>query len=257
MAHDSSNLWILPMAGVGSRVGTLAPHKSLISIHGKPALYWFFLGLRFHLRDQDAILIVTRTELLHRHHLEGVAQACLDQLGIRSELHLHGVNFLPQGPAHSAFLGLTAARHEGPVVVVNPDQFCFFEFPEPDRKWASFVPIGFSAASSKSYVDLDQDENGLFIRRIWEKQAWRSVSSTGVYGFEHAELAEWALHEALEKAPHWRDEYFVGPSINLVVDKGLRVIPTATPVKFSLGEPESIDTFVRWSQQLLQPRPGS
>lgn len=236
--------WVLPMAGLGTRVRDFGPSKPLIEIHGRPVFAWCLTGLQPAIKSGDRIIVSARADTELPHELRSLLPQWLDKLGIDARSEITEVSNLPSGPAHSVLLATEGFTDEGPVVVVNPDQFCVVDFPERLHEWDGFVAVAFNNSQHSSYVSLFPQGQHHTVSRIWEKTNPHYLTSTGVYGFRDMDLIRRCLADAMKGPYHHGKEYFVGPALDAYIQRfGITVLAQPVRAKFDLGNPEGLREF--------------
>jgi len=128
-------------------------------------------------------------------------------------------------------------------VIVNPDQFCQFTFPDWSDPWDAFVPINFSASRERSYVTLVVESEHYLLNQFSEKRQQTPFVSVGIYGFRRGSRAIYCIEEAMRGKPHHNEEYFVAPSLEHLTRSGGSVWPTEVLAKYDLGDIKGLDQF--------------
>ena len=52
-------IWILPMAGKGTRTNSLGKFKPFIKVNGKEIIDWFLIGIKNKIKKNDIIFLIT------------------------------------------------------------------------------------------------------------------------------------------------------------------------------------------------------
>lgn len=231
--------WILPMAGKGTRTLELGQCKPAIFVSGKPVLAWCLISLQNLVEPGDKIIGITTSNFEENYKISDILKRWALKVGVVGEPEMVLVDSTPPGPAASVYAAKPFVDTDSIAVVVNTDQFCIFSMPDHRLPWDAFLPLYVNSTGSSSYVDIN---NGV-IKKIKEKELISVCASSGVYGFRRAEDLFSLLESELGGEPHFGNEFFVGPTINRMIERGGLVIPTSTIAKFDLGNVKSINQF--------------
>tara|TARA_B100000795_G_scaffold262737_1_gene240988 strand:- start:506 stop:742 length:237 start_codon:yes stop_codon:yes gene_type:complete len=52
-------IWILPLAGKGTRTNTLSEFKPFVNVNNKTIIEWFFIGIKNKIKKGDNIFFIT------------------------------------------------------------------------------------------------------------------------------------------------------------------------------------------------------
>ena len=235
-----NKIWILPMAGKGTRTYSFGPCKPAISIYGRPICSWCLLGLKKHISPSDKIYAITTNYFQREFDLEFLLKKALEDYEIDAEFELITLLETPPGPAASVY----AAREYIPLgnyslVVVNIDQFCDFEFPSFKLDWDAFLPIYFNNTGKSSYASVI---NGKIIN-LEEKKLISNHASAGVYGFRKYSILFEQIDKAMKLSPHRDGEYFIAPILSKMALEGKLILPTSVYAKYDLGDVNGINRF--------------
>ncbi len=234
-------LWIVPLAGKGSRVKIFGNCKPLIKINGNHILYWFLKGLKNKIKKNDVILFITNHSQNNNFLLNTkIKKIVRNDLNIKSKIIIKTIPFTPLGPAMSVFQGIKGLNLKCETIIVNHDQFIDFDY--PSKKWDVFVPIHYNDNLSSSYVNIENKK----IIKITEKKLTSNYASSGVYGFKTLTLLRKTLTNTLKGNPHFNDEYFIGPSIKFLININKNIVPVKTIFKFELGSNKGILFFKKF-----------
>ncbi len=232
-------VWILPMAGRGKRSQELGECKPAIQVLDRPILGWCLTGLSTVISEGDRVVITTTKYFEEKFGLSRLAQAALDDMGLRAKLLLVELDDVPPGPAASVYAAVDHFRNAGETVVVNSDQFVQFLPPPNGEAWEAYVPLYVNSTGRSSYAQIDDGR----ITRIVEKKLISNYASAGVYGFATGAVLARALETTFEGEPHHGGEYYVGPAINEIIRSGGRVLPSSLVAKYDLGGVPQIKHF--------------
>ena len=231
--------WILPMAGKGTRTSKLGECKPAIKIFEKPIFSWCLSGIKKHISSDDLIIAITTEYFESKFRLESLLRKSLVENEILAQVHFITVPNTPNGPADSVFKSKDIVNKKEITIVINPDQYCNFDFPKSSERWDVFMPLYFNNTGKSSYVLIENNK----ITEVKEKLLISNYASSGIYAFKKGQILFDYLEKTFNKKPHKDEEYFVGPIISEIVSDGYEVLPTSVLSKFDLGDLESILIF--------------
>ncbi len=234
-------LWIIPLAGKGTRVKKIGNCKPLIKINGHYILYWFLKGLKTKIKKEDTILFITNRTQNNSFLLNSkIKNIVTNNLKIKSKIIIKTIAFTPLGPAMSVFQGIKELDLKCETIIVNHDQFVDFEYPL--KKWDAFMPLHYNNNHSSSYVNIKNKK----ISKITEKKMTSNYASSGVYGFKTLTLLKKTLTNSFKNKPHFNNEYFIGPSMKFLININKSIVPVKTIYKFELGSIKGITLFKKF-----------
>lgn len=240
-------IWVLPMAGAGTRTRALGHCKPAIFVLGRPILAWCLSGLRSLIIPGDRVVAITTHAFEKEFAIGQLIQDWLLKLSIEVEFKMVLVDDIPQGPAASIYAASSEFSVDNVTIVVNTDQFIQFSIPENLKHMDAFIPLYVNNSGKSSYVMLT---DGL-ITSIVEKQLISCYASAGVYGFTSGCVLAETLSDSLSGPPHYKNEYFVGPSMNNLIASGGRIHPTTVIAKYDLGSVKGIHEFAFFVKGLI------
>jgi hypothetical protein len=239
----NAKIWILPMAGYGRRCSELGACKAMIRIHDKYAIEHCLDGIFEHISDGDLIDPIMLWEHEENFGIIRLIEKYFQKR--RREVTIAGkfVYRVQPGPAATvsfcSFLE-SPSYQDLETIVVNTDQHCEFEFPANDV-YDAFMPLYINTTGKSSYATIRGDA----ITEIREKDMSHSIAaSAGVYGFRHLSLLRECLKVTLQKQPHHKGEWYIGPAMNWLAYRGMIVRPTSVRCKYDLGNPTGIRKFI-------------
>lgn len=231
-------LWILPLGGKGLRVKKFGRSKPLIKIKYRYIIEWFFLSLKEHLDTNDKLLIIILKDQDKKFSLKKkIYPICKKYFKKKNIIFKILNNEVTSGPAETVSLGIKKIDFKKTTIVANHDQFIKFEFPKV--KFDAFVPVYFNNSNNSSYVKIKKNT----ITSVVEKKRVSSHASSGIYGFKNLSILRSILNKTLKFKPHFKNEFFIGPSLNFLIKQKKKVIPTKTNLKLDLGTKQGIDYF--------------
>ena len=231
------------MAGRGTRTNELGSFKPFIKVNGFSILEWLLLSLGVHVTENCRFVFVTTQAYENEFKVRDTIRSSLERCGLYVPFDLVLAPDIPQGPAKSVELALHALHGaEGPVTVVNVDQYIHFEVADNLAKTdLGYLPVYAEFSNKASYVEVKESK----IVRVVEKQNISNIASAGVYGVSSVDLFASMLKELFDHGETVRGEFYVGPAFNFLVAQGTPVIPTAVQAKFDLGNLAGIAQFKR------------
>jgi NDP-sugar pyrophosphorylase family protein len=230
---------VIPMAGEGTRFprDTYKIPKPLIDIHGTPMIQKAIesLGLpgTYHFVIRKDSYYDQVCSLLHKTLIDP---------------KIISVEETTEGPASSCLLFKDYINTEEELVIVNCDQIMWWDsdlFLTVARyyKYDGMVVTYTTDTPKNSYAEVDRQG---FVKRIAEKEVISDISLNGIHYWRKGKYFVQSAENMIkcnDRAPN--GEFYVGPSYNHMIQKGLRVgiyhIPNFqhNPV----GVPEDLERF--------------
>jgi len=230
---------LIPMAGEGTRFprDTYKIPKPLIDIHGTPMIQKAIesLGLpgTYHFVIRKDSYYDQVCSLLHK---------------ILLDPKIISVEETTEGPASSCLLFKNYIDTEEELVIANCDQIMWWDsdlFLTVARyyKYDGMVVTYTTDTPKNSYAEVDREG---FVKRIAEKEVISDISLNGIHYWRKGKYFVQSAENMIkynDRAPN--GEFYVGPSYNHMIQKGLRVgiyhIPNFqhNPV----GVPEDLERF--------------
>lgn len=236
---QGSNLKIIiPMAGEGKRFqerGYSFP-KPLIDINGKPMIQWVIENINAEARFVFIVKAADAEKYNLKHLLNLLAPEC--------------VVVTVDKPTRGAVESVFAARHlidtEGPIAIVNSDQYMLWNSNEFFYAMAADSCDGgivtFESVHPKwSFVRTGKDG---FVAETAEKKPISNQATAGVYYFsEGADFFKYA-RQMMEKGLTVDGQYFVCPVYNEMIRDGKQI--RVFPIKgmWSYSTPEDVEHFI-------------
>ena len=234
-------LWIIPLGGKGLRVKKFGKCKPLIKIKKKFIIEWFLISIKKHIDKNDRLLVIFLEDIEKKFFLKKKITHISKKFFKSKNIFMKSLkNKSTLGPAETIFLGLKNFNFNKTAIVANHDQYINFEF--PSMNYDAFMPIYFNNTKDSSYVKIRNNH----ILSIAEKKRISFYASSGIYGFKNLTSLKTILKKALKSKPNHKNEFYVGPSINFLIKKNKKVIPTKTNFKFDLGSPKGIGYFKKF-----------
>ena len=232
-------IWIVPMAGKGTRTSALGDFKPFININRKPIIYWMLRSIKNKFSSDDSLVFITTKKYERSYDVKNHLERIMKSLSIIIPFDLIISPTTPQGPAASVYLAKKYFSNDQSVAIVNSDQYVDFDKFSLSPN-SGYLPVYAEFGNKSSYVHLD--DAGL-ITQIVEKQNISNIASAGVYLLSSGKDLMLALEDQVEKKDTYKDEYYVGPALNSLIKKGYSLLPLPVRVKYDLGSLAGINVF--------------
>lgn len=229
---------IIPMAGRGSRFldeGFTTP-KPLIDIHGMSMIEWVLKTLNF---DGRFIFVIN----------SDIDPNELGQLVARQQRDFEFVitDEITEGPACSVLLCEKHIDVDDELIVANCDQIMDWHsslFLEQARKHDGSVVTYHADTPKNSYAKIDRFNR---IIEIKEKEVISNISLNGIHYWKKARYFLDSAKLMIDRNDRaGNGEFYVGPSYNHMIAKGLTVGIYHVPNQqhFSVGTPDDLEAFL-------------
>jgi dTDP-glucose pyrophosphorylase len=233
---------LIPMAGLGSRFltkGFKLP-KPLIDVNGTPMIIKAVESLG--IKDAHYLFVVSTNA-----HTETIKEEISKDI----DCEFIEINYLTEGAACSALLFKDKINNDDELIMANCDQIMEWN---PDmflmnvRQYDGAVVTYHETTDKNSYARIDSFGRVLEIR---EKQVISNVALNGIHywkkGRYFVESAE-AMIEADERALN--GEFYVGPTYNYMINKGLNVGIYHIPNQqhHAVGVPEDLARYIAYEK---------
>jgi glucose-1-phosphate thymidylyltransferase len=221
---------IIPLAGRGTR---LRPHthtkpKPLVTVAGKPVL-GHVLDMLEGLETEEIIFIVgylgEQIEEYVNQHYDFPARY-IEQKELKGQAHA---------------IGLAREHVDGPVLIIFVDTIADADLSLLDRVDADGVIYVKEVEDPRRFGVVTLDEEG-YIRRFVEKPD-RPVSNLaviGIYYLRDSQLLFDCIDELIRRDIQTKGEYFLADALQLMVDRGARLIASTVDVWEDCGTPEAV-----------------
>lgn len=231
--------WIFPMAGKGSRTSQLGEFKPFIEICGKKMLRWLLLSIKKNISKTDDLVFITTEYFYEKYAIQRELCQLVQALNISNSVDIVTVKRTPPGPAASVYAAKENFSHENQVIVINCDQYIDFDIPQLEGRKSGFLPIYSNFGEKSSYVEIQQGK----IVRIVEKENISNLASAGVYGLGSGKALIAALDNQIKHDIMYKNEYYVGPALNFLIEDNYALYPVEVRAKFDLGNIQGIKNF--------------
>jgi len=233
---------VMPIAGLGSRftkVGINTP-KPLIEIMGKKMIQWSRESIPF-AKNEDFIFIV-RKEHVNEFHIDEELKKIFGP-----KIKIIIIDYVTQGMACTVLLAKEFINNDEQLIITDADHYFInkkyydqLQHPEKYPEVKGGIPT-FEATDPKwSFSKVD--DNG-YIVEIAEKIPISPYANVGEYYFRHGKDYVAAAEEMIKKDLRVRNEFYVAPVYNLLIEKGYKFTAPVCDEMWGLGTPEDVAFF--------------
>lgn len=235
---NNKKIWLMPMAGNGTRTKGLGKFKPFISVSNKSVIEWFLISILDKVNKNDEFIFITTLAFEKEFIVKDTIYKLFKKYQLSNTINFQIVNYTPQGPAKSVELGIEYIRDKKiPIIIINVDQFILFKLPDILEE-KCYLVSNIDTGSSKSYIEVEKKK----VVRIIEKVNNSNIASTGVYIFPNLHLLSNALTYVFENDIKHKDEFYIANAMNFLIDKvDFELIPAIA--KLDLGTVENINYF--------------
>ncbi len=230
---------LIPAAGAGSRfekAGYTFP-KPLINVRGRPMLDVVVRNLNI---DANYIFLVQKEhyEKYNLHHMLRL---------IKPGCQIIQVDGLTEGAACTTLLARDYIDNENPLLIMNSDQFIedfdssLFMY-MAESKDVDGTIVTFENTSPKwSYAKTDSLGNVL---EVAEKKPISTHATVGIYHFARGSDYVWAADKMIRENRRVNNEFYVAPSINMLIEAGKHIRTFGVDKMYGIGTPEDLQYFL-------------
>lgn len=228
---------VLPLAGQGNRfrqAGYTIP-KPMISVSGRPMLYWALDSLSPHF-DLSRFVVVCLKEHLEAFPLERLIR------DYSRRIEILALDQPTRGQAATVWEAASYLRELEPLVIYNGDTYMRSSIGKDiaQNQWDGVISVFCSEDSNLSYAQINEQGEIIQVR---EKEIISSYATTGLYHFQTARLFLDAFSSAQSDMDVVNGEYYVAPLYNHLMKRGYRFLASEAEVCYPLGTPEQLDRF--------------
>lgn len=231
---------VVPMAGRGSRFANkgFATPKPLISVAGKPMLFWALQSLES-LVYQDLILIILR-EHEEAFHVVDQVKSWLPEKSIHAVL----LEDVTEGQLCTV---LAAEQHldESPVLIAASDTY----IPTQLGTWLAQYPSDTKGVISTINLPGERwsfaktEKNSHLVKEVAEKHRISDHCSTGLYYFSSGKVLKSRGEAMIQNQETTKGEYYVIPVYQKMIEAGEPVYIAPEKEMWDMGTPEAKATF--------------
>ena len=230
-------IWIMPIAGKGSRTKDFGKFKPFIIVGGKYIIEWFFISILDKIHNEDEFIFITTSTFEKEFFVSEIISNIFKKYKINNKPRFKIVSRTPKGPAKSIEKSLELVNPNAPIIIINVDQFILFKLPnEINNKF--YLVANIDLSNSKSYIQLDNKK----IIGIVEKINNSNIASSGVYIFPSLESLKESLYKLFKSGKKVKNEFYVADAMNLIINNNeFEILPSIA--KFDLGNINGINYF--------------
>jgi dTDP-glucose pyrophosphorylase len=235
---------IIPAAGIGRRfkVAGFNSPKPLIQVKGTPMIMWVLHN--FDLTDQDEVIIIQQS----KHELDLQLNEHLKN--VKAAIKFVNLDSVTSGPAKTVITAASHVNKENAVIVANSDQYVSRGLKEFVREIKNSKNSGLiltMAANGNKWSYVKRDKSNVKIIEVREKVEISREATVGIYGWSSPELMIDGFNEMFFKNDLTNGEFYVAPSYNYLISKGVVVLPffigEHSEAVHGLGTPEDLSLF--------------
>ncbi|MGI5825868.1 MAG: sugar phosphate nucleotidyltransferase [Patescibacteria group bacterium] len=233
-------LWVIPIGGKGTRTQSLGEFKPFIEIEGLKILEWFLISIKKNVSAEDSLIFITTEYYETNFAVKSTIENILNKLEINNSFQV--LTFKKDLPGVSATIYSqkeVLGKIKTPIVVIFPDQYIDFSLPLTIPRNSCFLPIYAHFGNKSGFVEIN---NGL-ISKFVEKENVSNLASAGAYILPDGKTLVYILKKQFENKLTKNGEYYFGPALNYLIEKGYRLYPLAVSVKYDLGNIQEIYNF--------------
>ncbi len=235
---------VIPMAGLGSRFSTVGYNipKPFLPIFGKPMYETVLHNLiPPELFPHTQIHLIVRKEhlpLFHNHSY--------------SNLHLHGIPSLTEGPACTVLTLKDLINNDTPLMIANSDQYLewnamdfYYCLSHPD--WDGVISTFHQPNPEDkrwSYVNMNNQGE---VTEVAEKQVISQWATTGIYGWKRGSDFVEGAEKMIHRNERVNNEFYVCPVYDQTIHSTppRRIRTLHCKKMWGLGVPDDYELFCR------------
>ena len=234
---------IMPMAGHGLRCQEkYALPKPLIEIDGRPMFATVVnRTLECIYSDISEFIFIVNLQQEKQFDISSVIK------NLYSNSHVIILSDVTQGTACSFLSSLSYLSPTEPIMVANCDQL--FEsdadtfkpsINKHDAIIGSFVPP--ERNKKWGYIEMLDDDH---VKQVVEKNPISDIAELGVYYWKTVDLAVKGIMSMMQKNDHIKNEFYLGTSLNHLINMGYSVGISNVTRQIPLGESADIEKYLQ------------
>lgn len=156
------------------------------------------------------------------------------------------VDYTPQGPAESALIGVVKTDIQSPLIITNCDQIIEDFTPELFNRFCEInnldgaVGTFHSCSPKNSYVKLSDSNEVIDVK---EKEVISNVATNGLHWWRKGLYFVESVNQMKRNKDVVNGEYYVAPSYNYMIQRGMKVMPYAFNMHYPIGTPKDYETY--------------
>lgn len=231
-------IWIIPMAGKGTRTQELGEFKPFIEIKGSKIFSWFMCSIKHLVKPEDSFQLITTKYFTDKYNFEAEIKKIFEHHNLKNSVTFTVCDGSQQGSSATVLLVKDKINLNEPIIVIFPDQFIDFVLPEiiPNSAYMGvYVQLG----NKSGFVNI---VDGLVTNFI-EKQNISNLASSGVYITSSGKDLIEALEKQIEEGVMLNGEFYIGPAFNYLIKSGIKTYPIPIIAKYDLGNTKDVEYF--------------
>lgn len=232
-------IWVIPMAGKGTRTKSLGEFKPFITIRGKKILEWFLLSIKNNISPKDYFVFITTEYFSQKFKVEYEIKKIWGNYQLKNGIKLLTCPETPKGTSATVYLARKELILNKPVTIINPDQCLDFVLPNSLEFQTGYLAIYAEFSNKSGYVKIKNGRISCFI----EKNNLSNLASAGVFILSEGQALISALENQFKQKILTNNEYYLGPAFNFLINKGYKIYPLPIKAKYDLGNIEDINHF--------------
>jgi RpiB/LacA/LacB family sugar-phosphate isomerase len=228
---------LVPMAGLGSRFikeGFKVP-KQLINIKDKHLIDISLDCLDY---KNCNLIFVVRDETVYNFHIDELLKKKFGD-----DIKIVILDKLTDGSVCSCLYAEEYIDNDSPLIIHTLDiEFRPVFDPHTMKDLNADGLLLTFKSNSANYSYADVDENG-YVKKTAEKKAISSNACVGIYGFKRgSDFCKYA-REMIEKDIRTKNEFYIAPLYNLLVDDGKKIITSSVDKMHVFGTPDEFHFY--------------
>lgn len=156
------------------------------------------------------------------------------------------ISKVPQGPAMSCMCAEPLINNNEKLIITNCDQIIedfsydilssFCEYNQVDGVIGAFH----SASPKNSYAKVNDDNDVIEVR---EKQVISNIATNGLHYWTHGKYFVESVRQMVENKDTVNNEYYVAPSYNYMIRRGMKIKPFYYNMHFPIGTPHDYEKY--------------
>ena len=228
---------LLPIAGRAQRFlneGYTMP-KPLIMARNQQVIDWALESLN---TEDCNLIFAVRLDHIHNFAIDDILR---EKFG--NDITIVVIDRVTDGSVSTCLLAKEHIDNDVPLLIYTPDVYFQPTFDPSDIATDSdgFILTFKANSPAHSYVELDEDGNAL---RTAEKEVISQNAAVGVYYYKTGKMFVDYAEKMIEQNIRVKNEFYICPMYNLMIQDGLRVNIHQAEKMHVLGTPAELEFFV-------------
>lgn len=232
-------LWIIPMAGKGTRTQALGEFKPFIEINNRKIFSWFISSIKHNIKIKDEFILITLDYFAKKYNFEKEIKKIFEQHKLNNKIKIIKIKEIPNGTSSTIYSIKSFLKENIPSIIAYPDQYIDFILPKKIKNKSCYLPIYANFGDKAGYVFI---KNG-FIYNIVEKNNISNLANTGIYIVYSIKDLIYAIEKQFSEKLVHNGEYFLSEAFNYLKEKDYKIFPLEVMAKYDLGSPAGISYF--------------